>query len=285
MRTKKNVAARRVATLVAALGMLAMSSGAVLMVTATSANADPISQPNSNHEDHWEVAEGEVCAKTDSGSETGGVLVPAPPADTVWSKLVIKKGSGNIGVENQVFNNPVPGQTYTWVGFEEAQSGGWSHYILCYVPIPEPELIEVDVEFTEPTCENENEASYTVTGDTDNVTVDSNTPAEPGANVTVTVTAKDGFVFAGDETTYEESHLFAEAETPCDEVVEPPVVEPPVVDPPDSTVATPTTPSVVSAGLATDVRDVRGEQGLVLLVAGMIMVVLAGGLGLRTSRR
>jgi hypothetical protein len=42
------------------------------------------------------------------------------------------------------------------------------------------------------------------------------------------------------------------------------------------------TPTVVEAGLvSTSVQDLRGEQGLALMVAGMVMLVAAGGLGLR----
>jgi len=42
------------------------------------------------------------------------------------------------------------------------------------------------------------------------------------------------------------------------------------------------TPTVVHAGLAgVSAQDLRGEQGLALMVAGMVMLVAAGGLGLR----
>jgi hypothetical protein len=381
MSVKKTSARRRAAAVLAACGMLVMSSGVALMVTASPAGADPISQPNPNHEDHWETLPGEVCEKTDVGAESGNVVLPAEPADRDYSKLIIKKGSGNIGVENQVFNNPVAGQPgYEWVGFQPQQSGGWSHYIVCTVPEPddEPTLIAVDIVFTDPSCANENVASYEVTGDTANVTVESNTPAAPGASVTVTATANDGYIFAGDETEYSESHEFDEAESPCDIVLPPeevvpaaptfgdpdcetapsyalpdpaPVTTSPLPDikrsaalietkdvdgvqyvvegdlvpggtitvtatalegyviaegaqtvwehtfaevedcevPPAPPVDTETpgttvaTPTVVSAGL-TDAADLRGAQGMALLVTGMIMMVFAGGLGLRKSQ-
>ena len=42
------------------------------------------------------------------------------------------------------------------------------------------------------------------------------------------------------------------------------------------------TPTVVHAGLSgASVEDMRGEQGLALMVAGMVMLVAAGGLRLR----
>jgi len=349
-KSTRTARARRIATFVAAVGMLVMSSGVALLVTAPAANA--VVGPN--QPEYWETLEGETCAKTDTGSESGGITVPAAPDGAVWSKLIIKKGSGNIGIENQVFNNPVPGQTYTWVGFNPQQSGGWSHYILCQVPEPEPEEIAVDVVFTDPVCANQNQASYAVTGDTDDVTVESNTPAAPGANVTVTATAKDGFEFAGGETEYAESYQFPAAQSPCDIVLPPGEVtpeDPQFTDPdcgtdpavvlpendsvhyevtgdlapggtvevdataiepnvfadgatthwehtfptvtdceevlvpetPEGAVATPT---LVHAGLtdASVTNSLRGEQGLVLLVSGMVMMVIAGGLGLRTGR-
>jgi hypothetical protein len=46
--------------------------------------------------------------------------------------------------------------------------------------------------------------------------------------------------------------------------------------------ATAVTPTVVEAGLfSTSSDDLRGEQGLALMVAGMVMLVGAGGVGLR----
>jgi hypothetical protein len=44
------------------------------------------------------------------------------------------------------------------------------------------------------------------------------------------------------------------------------------------------TPTVVHAGLAGTVKDMRGEQGLALMVAGMVMLAGAGGLRLRAGR-
>jgi hypothetical protein len=64
----------------------------------------------------------------------------------------------------------------------------------------------------------------------------------------------------------------------CDEVVvvNPPEDNPPAVEPPA------VTPTVVHAGLAgVSADDMRGEQGLALMFAGMVMLLGAGGLGLR----
>lgn len=369
----RRISARRIAAVLAALGALVMSSGIALMVTATPASADA----GTNDPDYWETLPGEQCYKIDSGSDSGGFEMPDEPEGRDWSKLIIKKGSGNIGEENQVFDDPVAGQTYTWQGYDSKQDGGWSHLILCSVPEPEeePTLIEVDIVFTDPTCENENTASFHVTGDVADTDGGVSAPAPaPGADVTVTVTAKPGFTFS-DGDTYSESHEFGEAEEPCGSVEPPEVPEPQFVDPTcdtapqvllpeeqegevlyrttgapfltkdvngihyeatgdlvpggtvtvtatlieggdgplatwshtftiptgcttsvlppeeteSNTVSTPTqstvTPTVVHAGLAgTTAEDVRGEQGLALMVAGMVMLVAAGGLRLRGSR-
>lgn len=370
----KHATRRRAAAGLAALATLIMSSGIALMLSAAPASA----AAGPNDPDYWETLAGEVCQKTDTGAESGGFTVPAAPEDAVWSKLILKKGSGNIGEENQVFNNPVPGQTYTWQGFNDAQDGGWSHYILCYVPEPEPEEVTPDVTWTEPDCDNENTATWQGQN-TDHIgyAVTSGTPG-PGASVEVTATADDGFVFPDDTTSKVFAHTFGAAETPCDVVAGPrvtpevsfvdptcdtdpavvlpeqdevevpsrtaagpvittkdvngvhyevtgtlapggtvevdasaiapnelaegaqthwshtfpeltgcTVVDPPVVDTPGSTEDTPTvvaTPQVVHAGLAEVKPDLRGQQGLALLVAGMILMAVAGGVGL-TGRR
>ena len=80
------------------------------------------------------------------------------------------------------------------------------------------------------------------------------------------------------------------AEAFCTAVVSPPVdnpqvesevvVSPPKAKTPKAHAAT-VTPTVVEAGLSGTTQDLRGEQGLALMVAGMVMLVGAGGLGLR----
>jgi hypothetical protein len=67
--------------------------------------------------------------------------------------------------------------------------------------------------------------------------------------------------------------------TPPTIVVSPPKAHTPKAHTPAATV---TTPTVVHAGLSgVSTQDLRGEQGLALMVAGMVMLVAAGGLGLR----
>lgn len=135
MNTKNKQIARRAAGLIGAAGTLVLSSGVALMVSAGPAAADG----GPNDAPYWQQLPGELCEKIDAGAEEGGYTVPAEPEGRDWSKLILKKGSGNIGEENQVFHDPVAGETYTWQGFDDKQDGGWSHSILCSVPEPAEE--------------------------------------------------------------------------------------------------------------------------------------------------
>lgn len=363
----KRPALRRLATFVATLGMLAMSSGVALMATATAAEEGP------NQEGYWETLPGEVCDKTDVGAESGGYLVPSAPEGMEWSKLIIKKGSGNIGVENQVFESPVAGEVYTWVGFDPKQSGGWSHTILCAVPL----VATAEISVTQPSCANQNTPAIEFSGENVDFPFEVDGTVAPGETVTVTASASGGALFEGGGTTKVfDDVVFDDAEEDCDIVsppedvtpvapvfidpdcsTEPQVVlpEPTVVDeevpsklgavvmtadvdgvhyevsgdivaggtvevtasaiepavlaegsetfwthtfadvadctevlPPGETptvtppAVTPTvvTPTVVSAGLLPGSESVRGDRGLVLLATGMLLMLVAAGLGM-----
>ena len=275
------LSARRAATFLAALGALVMSSGVALMVTATPAHATDTNQASA-----WETLPGEQCEKVDdNGAESGGYTVPAEPAGWDWSKLVIKKGSGDSqGEENTVTNNPVAGNTYY-----HASGSGYSHVILCKVPEPEEEPLVATASATPntPTCQN-NVPSYTKSGtNIESAWQESAAPAF-GTTITVTATAVAGAEFAGGSTTKAIDVTFPAAATGCDSTVLPPTTETEsnvVVNPPHKTktkTKTAVTPTVVEAGLGSaTVDDMRGEQGLALMVAGMMMLVGAGGLGLR----
>jgi hypothetical protein len=113
---------------------------------------------------------------------------------------------------------------------------------------------------------------YTATGD-----------LVPGGTVTVDATLLDEGTTFGDAK-HSWSHTFT-TPTGCTQV-SPPVTESQVVVNTPKTKSTKTkstvTPTVVEAGLVgTSAQDLRGEQGLALMVAGMVMLVAAGGLGLR----
>jgi len=123
--------------------------------------------------------------------------------------------------------------------------------------------------FVDPSCENENVASYATEGD--NVTFELEGTVAPGESVTVTATVDDGYVFADDQQSLAFEHTFDEAATDC-VIVEPPIDDP---DPePDPEV----TPTVVTAGVVpTSGTELRSGQGLALIGAGLVLLVAAGG--------
>jgi len=260
-RTKKS-SVRRIAAVVGAVGALVMSSGIVLLATAPGAHADP--------GDKWFV-----CKYVDTPGEpetlqTGqnpiSVSENAIPLDVVTPGASFADGQGR-SVVLQLDDTP-PGP--------EGDPGPEA----C-APPSENITIAVDVVFTDPSCDNDNVASYEVTGDTDNATVEESTAPEPGAEVTVTATANEGYAFAGGLPTYSETHTFGDA---ADCSVTPPTptpsVEPPVVEPPQ------VTPTVVHAGLVGTPDNNRTEQGIALLASGLLLMVAAGGLARpRTARR
>lgn len=146
-----------------------------------------------------------------------------------------------------------------------------------------------EVSFVDPTCDNANLATYTTSGNEVTFAITDGAVA-PGSAVEVTATANAGHTFADLSTTQVFTHLFSPAADlnaePC-VTVEPPVVNPPIVTPPGSVplVDPPfAVPTVVRSGLVS-ADDLRGEQGMALLGAGMAMMVLAGGLGLGSARR
>ena len=239
-----------------------MSSGIALMVTATPANADA------------EIHKSYVCKYVNTPG--GGTELVQTGQNPIW-----------------VDNHSIAGKDTVSVGDKFSDKHGFSVVIVANTPKLDPEpgidacapgepgdlLTTASVAFTDPNCANGNKASYATSGE--HVTFDS-PAAAPGANVTVTATPDEGYTIDGESSF---SHTFAAAEADCNKIV----VDPPtVVDPPKKhhtkteSTTTVTTPTVVHAGLAgTTVEDLRGEQGLALMFAGMVMMVAAGGLGLR----
>jgi hypothetical protein len=257
----KRMSARRAAVFLATLGVLVMSSGVALMVAATPANA---------------ATKVTFCHSTGSDSNP-------------WIELTTSVNAFYVGhVLKQHTSDIYPAVSFQKGGQTINVSAQGDQAVLaehCGAP-SEPGDVEiaVDIEFTEPTCANSNTASYVVTGDNEDVTVQASAAAAPGATITVTATPKEGFFFDGAET-YSEQHTFAAAAV-CSTVVSPPVVKNNPPKKPQVKTPTVVTPTVVHAGLAgTTVQDVRGEQGLALMVAGMVMLVGAGGLRLRASGR
>jgi hypothetical protein len=161
----------------------------------------------------------------------------------------------------------------------------------CDIVNPPTEVTPVAPEFTEPTCETDpavvlpdpapvtevpipekKSADPIEVKDVDGVRYTVTGELVPGGTVFVDAEAIDPNVLSEGATTHWE-HTFAE------------VGDCSVVDVPTATPSV-ATPTVVHAGLtgASVTNDLRSEQGLALLVSGMIMMVIAGGLGLRPVR-
>lgn len=260
-RATKRLTARRAATFVAALGALVMSSGVALMVAATPANAAAqkvtFCHSTSSDSNPWVELTTSVNA-----FYVGHVL--KQHTDDVYPAISFQKQGKTINVAAQGDQSLLGNHC----GAEEP-------------PPPGDTIIAVDVEFTDPTCDNGNTASFVVTGDDEDVTVETTADAAPGATITVTATPTQGNAFEGGGT-YSEKHTFPAA-ADCTRVT-PPQVSPPSVKPPKKHTQTESTvtPTVVHAGLAgVSSEDMRSEQGLALMVAGMVMLVAAGGLRLR----
>ena len=160
---------------------------------------------------------------------------------------------------------------------------------------PEPPVVVTPVEptFVEPTCDTdpqvilpepteqgpiERKADLIDEQDIDGVHYVVTGVLAPGGTVDVDATAIPPAELAEGAQTHW-SYTFAEVGD-CD--VAPPTTEPPATEPPGG--ETVVTPTVVHAGLVSDAsQDLRTEQGLALLVTGMIMMVVAGGLGIRRT--
>lgn len=278
-RASKRMTARRAATFLATLGALVMSSGIALVATATSANA----VHNEGHDPKIVVCK---YVSTPGESDLQGGGNPVEP-NLSSLKNAFDTDDWAAWLENPTFPK-------AW-GDAQGQSGGsiaigfaGEGLDITDCPGYEPETVLATATVTpvQPSCENDNVASYTTGGA--NVSFSESAAPAPGASITVTATATGDAEFEGGGTTQDFPLVFNAAEADCDRViVDPPGGETPtvIVDPPAD--KTPTvTPTVVSAGLGEVSSDLRGEQGLALIFAGMVLMVAAGGLGLRgrTSR-
>lgn len=245
----KRLSARRAATFLAALGALVMSSGVVLMATTTSANA----------------AQGpSVCHPVNGAGELGNG----------WNLIPPDHASSHI--DESLYPDGEYWKHQTKDGRHDVYADAENQ---CPGDIVEPVVATASVSFTDPSCDNGNVASFSTSGE--NVEFDDPT-ATAGQHITVTATAINDAEFEGGGTEATFEHDFPAA-ADCTEV-SPPVVSPPSVKPPKKHTQTQSTvtPTVVHAGLAgVSSEDMRSEQGLALMVAGMVMLVAAGGLRLR----
>lgn len=261
MGNKKNsrkISARRAATFLAALGALVMSSGVALMVTATSADAAPATKvvvckyvgiPGGTL-DHIVVV--------DDNSMPAGFTGDFPYS---WTDAHGQTGQGSIAIR-YADEGPPP---------ELAKDISLSE---CPTNEEQPTLTTAVVTFTDPTCDTA--ADFSATSPNDGVDFGITGTPGPGNEMSITATAKQGFELSGDASW---SHTFT-VPTGCSQVSPPlpPKKHHASTQSPTTVVSTPT---VVHAGLAGATTDMRGEQGLALTFAGMLMLMAAGGLGLR----
>ena len=216
-----------------------------------------------------------TCAAPDSGSiDTSG-------SEGVTFEIAPDQASYSIG-DSVTVDATAPDES----SFAKDADTHWVHtFEASDAPCGEVSApITASVSFTEPTCTatvgftgtNTDKVSYAVTSGS----------VAPGADVVVTATAKGDNKLTG-QTTF--PHKFAAVPANCTTVSTPQVESSVVVSPPKAKTpkakahasAATVTPTVVEAGLSTSAPDLRGEQGLALMCAGMVMLLAAGGLGLR----
>ena len=267
--SKKRGAARRTAAALSVAAVLVMSSGLALIVAAPAQAKTPVNICHATSSDSNPYV---FITVDDDSAKFQGHLAHHNTPNKRW------KTAGTFNGQPHAAGAPKP----DLIG-DYTDDGGTPHTFgdgvinaeSCAAEVAEIETT-ASATFVDPTCDNENTASYSTEGEHATFAIEGT--VAPGEAVTVTATVEDGYVFADDAQTLTFEHTFTKA-ADCS-TTEPPVVEPPVVEPPDDTsVATPT-PTVVHAGLVSTVGgDERMQQGLALLLVGMIMLVMAGGLG------
>jgi hypothetical protein len=245
---KKRLSARRAATFLATLGVLVMSSGIALMVAATPANAAP---------DH----EGKVvvCHATSSDQN---------PYQVFWVDENSTDWEGHLAHatdENQIKSW---GSAGTFNGVPHAEGDPKPDFI----GEDDPAICDGDVVVEPPVCpEGTDNAGEEIP--------EGQTEEDFCTDEVVPPVCPEGTDNAGEEIPEGETEeSFCDAPTV---VVDPPETPTVIVDPPTTKTPTVTTPTVVSAGLTDVAKDMRGEQGLALVFAGMLLLLGAGGLGLR----
>ena len=258
----KRMSARRAAGFLATLGVLVMSSGVALMVAATPANAAPgdkvvvckyVSTPGGEL-DHVVVVSENTLPDAFNGTF---------PFE--WTDAHGQSDSGGSIAIRFADDGPPPEQAKDIDPSECTQSA--------------PVIATASATPVQPSCADL-DGSYTTS--VSNATFASTPAAIPGGTIHLTANANPGAEFAGGATSLDVPVTLGAAPTNCTSV-SPPVNNSTPKSPKNTSTVTPT---VVHAGLAgTTVQDVRGEQGLALMVAGMVMLVGAGGLRLRASGR
>lgn len=270
---RKNTTGRRRRTLVtilASAGALALSSGIALLAAAPAQAATPV---NICHATSSDTNPYVFITVDDDSAKFAGHLAHRTNPNKIW------KSAGSFGGVEHAKGDPKPDLIgdFTTSDGEDMVYDGDITAETCAGEVEEIETAAA-VTFTDPTCENDNVASYETSGE--NVTFELAGTVAPGEEVTVTATVDDGYVFAGDEQTQDFMHTFGAEETECDVVVEPPGGGTDPEPEPEEEVAGPTvaTPTVVSAGLLPgSAGAATSTQGLALIGAGLVLLLAAGG--------
>jgi hypothetical protein len=260
-KASKRMTARRAATFLAAVGALVMSSGLALMVTATPANAE--AGPSVCHpvNGKGELGNGwDLIGPDHASSHIDESLYP----DGHYWKHEAKDGRHDIyAVEGACPGEPVedvtcPDDATAHAG--EVVPDGVDPEVYCTAEVTPPEFCPEDAS------------------------------ANAGVEIPEGQTAEEfcNAVVSPPEVCPEGSTANVGVEIPAGQTAEEfctagsTVVSPPKTKHTKTESTTVVTPTVVHAGLAgATVQDMRGEQGLALVFGGMLMMVAAGGLGLR----
>ena len=283
--------ARRAATFLAVLGALVMSSGVALVVASTPANAA--------QEEHIPV---NVCHATSSDTNPYVFITVDNDATKLKGHLMHREDPNKKWKSAGTWNgiDHVKGDSKRDYIADYTDEGGDFHELDgnltaedCPGTSEEPEdlIASASVSFVDPTCAAPAQADFSGNGEHVGFEIHSGAKAA-GSSIVVRAYTIDGASFADESNFKDFSHSYPTVDVnaaPClraSTPLPPTVVS---VDPPQTksksvtkTKSTAVTPTVVHAGLTVaPAEDLRGEQGLALMVAGMVMLMAAGGLGLR----
>ena len=209
---------RRVISAVVAL--LAAASLALVAIPASAANA------NTNAPGYWQTpGTSEVCDSIEPGGTS--YTLPAPPAGSVWTKVVVKAGSApqSVDFENNAYysdptyyyNSATPYTQWNQVGnlqattFAPASNKEISHVIRCWAPVPATPVAGGAATTNEScvrdalvggviTVDIKSGVTYTITGPSGAVLFDGTTGMTaplPTGLYTVGVTATAGYTLSG----------------------------------------------------------------------------------------
>lgn len=178
---------QRSARWLAALGLLLASMGIAILASATSASA---------------ATKVIVCHATNSDSNPYRVVVVDDNSTQLEAHKAHAANPNKIWKTDGTFQG-----TAHSAGDPKPDLIGVATEADCADSTPPADIeVTADVEFVDPSCANQNTASYTTT--TGEYTWHASAAAAPDATITVTATVNDGYTFPNDAQTYSEEHTF-----------------------------------------------------------------------------